>query len=195
MTDELRKGDSIGPFRYGGNMDTGEGDPFGLQDAVFDALLQDTARQVREHGQCAAIATDDLICLNKQPCPEHESLAEEWATAPFNFGCWDKFTESEPAMHARIDRVVAQPSADGWYVVYIEPDNSEPHPLLEFAPRKLYEAVTDLDEAWTFVDFCIDEDLGEPLAIKNYDRVIYFNQEARGWIRVRSDYPEVSTWL
>lgn len=73
---DLRKGDKIGPFRFGGDMDTGEGDPFGLRESVFDTLLEDTARQMREQGQCAAIEANQVgdpdICMLQRPCPIHE---------------------------------------------------------------------------------------------------------------------------
>lgn len=84
--------DRIGPFKWGGDMDTGEGDPFGLRESVFDTLMADTARQMREQGMCAQIqARPDLggedICMYDQPCPIHEP--ELYSARDVSF--WDKF--------------------------------------------------------------------------------------------------------
>lgn len=74
--DPLRKGDRIGPFRYGGDMDTGEGDPFGLRGEVFDVLSQQVAEQLVFQGMCAHPYTtaggERVLCLKDKPCPIHE---------------------------------------------------------------------------------------------------------------------------
>lgn len=107
---------------------------------------------------------------------------------------WDRFDPYGPpsGKEQRLDRRYAVPVRAGWHVLW-EGLRDEDTEFLFFNTERSGEVCDDLDACWIWVDYCIGDELGVPVAIKKDSEVIYVCEDG-DWRRVRDEYPPVERW-